>query len=574
MADLVDVREKDVIVDPSCGTGGFLIASLYRMIGGRQLTPKQIRNLVSGHLWGFESDPLTAGLCVANMILRGDGTSGVVKGNCFTDPRYPESKANIVLGNPPFPHKKSDDQPEKFVDRALEALRVRGVAAMVVPASMLGKTGVKKKWRHHVLRDNTLQAVIKLPNELFEPYATAYTNIAILEKGVKHKPDNKIFFARIENDGYRLKKNVRVDQPGEQLTETLDALHNRTELAGWRSWRTLDTKTQDWSPGAYIESAVASESHIRREVDTMFRSDASLHSYFADRLAMFYQRLDNGSLAGRPYSTITGRKAFTIDGEPGLLGNYFYVYYGQRELHSKEGLESGDALVVSSSGEYNGCYGFFEYTNLIKPPFATVPSTGSIGDCFVQRLPCGVTDDCLLLFPKPGVPIEMLYVAAAVVRTESWRFSYGRKITPSRMARFKMPLVDGLLDWIKRRMSEANSLGKTIVDALADERGIKEEFSRLLVQWEQERPRGANVEAMASHPVYQSIIGMGLSAVPLLLAELKCKPSHWFAALNAITGANPVPPEDAGKVKRMVAAWIEWGTQRGYINDVDRSAVR
>lgn len=232
MAELTDVSEKDFVVDPACGTGGFLIASLYRMIGGRHLTHKEIKALVNGHLWGFESEPITAGLCVANMILRGDGTTGVVKGDCFTDNRFPISKADIALGNPPFPHKGSDEQPEKFVDRALDALRLRGETAMVVPASMLVKSGAKLAWRRSVLRKNALRAIIKLPNELFEPYATACTNIAILVKGTPHKPSDPVFFARIENDGYRLKKNVRIAQPGEQLTETLEAFNKQTEKAG------------------------------------------------------------------------------------------------------------------------------------------------------------------------------------------------------------------------------------------------------------------------------------------------------------------------------------------------------
>lgn len=72
---------------------------------------------------------------------------------------------------------------------------------------------------------------------------------------------------------------------------------------------------------------------------------------------------------------------------------------------------------------------------------------------------------------------------------------------------------------------------------------------------------------MMADPIYQSIINLGRRAVPLLLGELSRNPSHWFPALHAITGANPVQPEDEGKLKRMVSAWSKWGKERGYIGD-------
>jgi hypothetical protein len=69
---------------------------------------------------------------------------------------------------------------------------------------------------------------------------------------------------------------------------------------------------------------------------------------------------------------------------------------------------------------------------------------------------------------------------------------------------------------------------------------------------------------MAAHPAYREIVGMGRE-VPLLLAELKRKPDHWFIALEEITGENPVPPGCEGKVEQMAAAWVRWGEQGGYL---------
>ncbi len=78
-------------------------------------------------------------------------------------------------------------------------------------------------------------------------------------------------------------------------------------------------------------------------------------------------------------------------------------------------------------------------------------------------------------------------------------------------------------------------------------------------------------------PSYQKIIGMGESAIPLILNELKNEvarghPSDWFPALWAIIDENPVPPESRGKIQEMAAAWLKWGAESGYISEEeDRS---
>ena len=90
-------------------------------------------------------------------------------------------------------------------------------------------------------------------------------------------------------------------------------------------------------------------------------------------------------------------------------------------------------------------------------------------------------------------------------------------------------------------------------------------FYLLKSKWEKDTAFLSSMANIAMHPAYQQIIGMGSIAIPLILSELKQKPGHWFWALNAITGEDPVPPEQRGKIKEMAKVWIEWGTKRGYI---------
>ena len=88
----------------------------------------------------------------------------------------------------------------------------------------------------------------------------------------------------------------------------------------------------------------------------------------------------------------------------------------------------------------------------------------------------------------------------------------------------------------------------------------RETFDKLADEWEQSRPRGADIEQMTKHPAYQRIIAMGEPTVPWLLQRLAENPDHWFVALNAITGARPVPPESRGRSQRNDTGMAKLGT--------------
>lgn len=89
------------------------------------------------------------------------------------------------------------------------------------------------------------------------------------------------------------------------------------------------------------------------------------------------------------------------------------------------------------------------------------------------------------------------------------------------------------------------------------------QFHSLASRWKVETALLSSTTAMVSHPAYQAIIALGPGVVPLLLRELEHEPAHWFEALQAITGEDPVPPADWGKIPAMAAAWLAWGRDRG-----------
>ena len=89
-------------------------------------------------------------------------------------------------------------------------------------------------------------------------------------------------------------------------------------------------------------------------------------------------------------------------------------------------------------------------------------------------------------------------------------------------------------------------------------------FEALASEWKDQVGGSSFVAEKTRHPAYQKIIEMGQVVVPFLLRELEQKPTHWFEALKAITGANPIQPEQRGRTKQMAQAWLKWGREQGY----------
>ena len=91
--------------------------------------------------------------------------------------------------------------------------------------------------------------------------------------------------------------------------------------------------------------------------------------------------------------------------------------------------------------------------------------------------------------------------------------------------------------------------------------GDRATFERLADEWLEQRPRGVDVAQMTRHHAYQSIIDIGPDAAPWLLDRLAQRPDHWFHALNQITNAQPVQPQNHGVIAAMAQDWIAWGRQ-------------
>jgi len=97
-------------------------------------------------------------------------------------------------------------------------------------------------------------------------------------------------------------------------------------------------------------------------------------------------------------------------------------------------------------------------------------------------------------------------------------------------------------------------------------RKLEEQLRQLADTWREQTHYLSSVHEIVLHPAYQRIIGTGPAALQFIFRELENSPDHWFWALSAITGEDPVPPEDRGNLRAMASHWLQWARKKGYIN--------
>lgn len=464
MVDLCDAGSEDMVLDIACGTGGFFVAYMDRLVKVEHLSRADMVNIIQQRIVGFESEPVTAALCAANMILRGDGSNRIRQADSLSLADFPAGEATVALMNPPYPHKKTDTPVEAFIERGLEGLRLGGKLAVIVPSSLLSKSG-KGRWRQRILASNSLLAVCQLPDELFQPFASVTTSMILLEKGRANRSSRKTAFVRLHHDGLVLRKSARVNRPGEpnQIPDAIDAIENKRDVPGFCAASSVSDR-MEWSAGAYIASSVPEEIELRTAVDVQLRRMASFYTRYAAEVVDQRAAVAVRDIDLQPYrDRLTTRRlenARKLSSAEGTIGGEFDIYYGMKELHSREGIGPGRTLIISPTEDYNGTYGWLDFPHVLEPGFVTVAQTGSIGEAFVQLEPCAVNDDCLVLLPKEGrnPDIVTLVLTAATLHAERWRFHYGRKLIPSRIADFPLPKSNSLRDWVSNKIASTREV--------------------------------------------------------------------------------------------------------------------
>lgn len=219
MVKVIKPQKNEIILDPACGTAGFLI-SAYKYIlrehsNGNALTMQERVDLLK-NFKGYDISPDMVRLSLVNMYLHGFQQPQIYEYDTLTSEDRWNEYVDVILANPPFmspkggirPHKRFSVQSNRsevlFVDYMAEHLTPNGRAAIIVPEGIIFQSAnAYKQLRKYLVEQNYLWAVVSLPAGIFNPYSGVKTSILLLDRTLAKKTD-KILFVKVEADGFDL----------------------------------------------------------------------------------------------------------------------------------------------------------------------------------------------------------------------------------------------------------------------------------------------------------------------------------------------------------------------------------
>ncbi|MFC2018729.1 N-6 DNA methylase [Chloroflexota bacterium] len=221
IVEIIDPKKTETLLDPACGTAGFLISSYKHILKSNvdenrnsTLTPDD-KGRLAQNFKGYDISPDMVRLSLVNMYLHGFADPHIAEYDTLTSLERWNEYADVILANPPFmspkggirPHNRFSVQSKRsevlFVDYMAEHLSPTGRAGIIVPEGIIFQSGTAYKQLRKMLVEEYLVAVISLPAGVFNPYSGVKTSILILDKSLAKKTDT-IAFLKIETDGFGL----------------------------------------------------------------------------------------------------------------------------------------------------------------------------------------------------------------------------------------------------------------------------------------------------------------------------------------------------------------------------------
>ncbi len=237
MVEIIDPKKTESVLDPACGTAGFLISAYKHILKSNSelqmtndnakqsvipnsefvinhLTPDE-KGRLAQNFKGYDISPDMVRLSLVNLYLHGFADPHIYEYDTLTSQDRWNEYADVILANPPFmspkggikPHNRFSVQSKRsevlFVDYMAEHLKPGGRAGIIVPEGIIFQSQTAYKQLRKMLVETCLVAVVSLPSGVFQPYSGVKTSILILDKSLAKKA-NTIAFFKVENDGFGL----------------------------------------------------------------------------------------------------------------------------------------------------------------------------------------------------------------------------------------------------------------------------------------------------------------------------------------------------------------------------------
>lgn len=372
MVQIMAPKKTETILDPACGTAGFLI-SAYKYIvkqhsspnqtipRGDLLSPAEKKNLVS-HFSGYDISPDMVKLSLVNLYLHGFPSPIIHEYDTLTSDTRWDEQFNIILANPPFmsptggirPHNRFSVQANRaevlFVEYIAEHLSMHGRAAIIVPEGIIfTAANAYKQLRGNLLNDWGLYAVVSLPTGVFNPYSGVKTSILLLDKTIATTRD-EILFIKVEHDGYHLGARRRpVDN--NDLPVALEI------LLGWKTGKKKKNECALW-----IKKERIAENGEYGLTGDRYRETVDYRN-------VKWEMVELGGYCEVLRGTSVTKKDMIAGDIPVIAGGQQPAYY-----HNQSN-RKGKTITVSGSGAYAGFVNFFQI-----PIFASDCSTIKTSD--------------------------------------------------------------------------------------------------------------------------------------------------------------------------------------------------
>ncbi len=227
MSDIMDIQLGEKLLDPACGTGGFLTCAIEHL--KKQVKTPKDREIIQNNVVGWEYKPLPYLLATTNLILHDIEIPNLTFDDTLSKPynEYRErDRVDAILANPPFggvvangnegnfpQNFRTKESADLFLILMVHLLKQGGRAAIVLPDGSLTGEGVKQRIREKWLTDCNLHTIIRLPNSVFSPYATVATNLLFFTKG---EPTKEIWYYEHKlpegQKSYSKTKPIRIDE--------------------------------------------------------------------------------------------------------------------------------------------------------------------------------------------------------------------------------------------------------------------------------------------------------------------------------------------------------------------------
>lgn len=368
IVEVVNPTKDDKVLDPACGTAGFLISAYKHILSqhdgknsdgtknnAKPLTPDQRKTLVS-NFEGYDIDPGMVRISQVNMYLHQFKNPKIYQYDSLSSEERWGDKFDVILANPPFmspkggikPHSKfsipSNRSEVLFVDYIMNHLRPKGRAGIIVPEGIIFQSGKSHTQLRKKLVEDGLCAVVSLPSGVFNPYAGVKTSILFFDNELS-KQNKEILFIKIENDGFDLGAQRRpIDKSN--LPEAVEILNK-------------------WKEGNKVKSVLASYvERVKISKNGDYNLSADRYSVAVDYSNTKWTMVELGDVADIIKGSAITKKD-TINGNiPVIAGGQQPAYY-----HNKAN-RNGDVITVSASGAYAGFVNYFE-----TPIFASDCST-------------------------------------------------------------------------------------------------------------------------------------------------------------------------------------------------------